>query len=44
MWIWIGGLIVLAGALIAIWPAPSAVRARVLSRSRSRAVRGLARV
>lgn len=27
-WIWIGGLIVVGGALIAAWPAPSAVRAR----------------
>ncbi len=43
MWIWIGGFIVLTGALIAIWPAPSVVRARVLARSRARAVRGLAR-
>jgi cytochrome c-type biogenesis protein CcmF len=29
MWIWIGGLIVVGGALIAAWPAPSAVRRRV---------------
>ena len=29
MWIWIGGGIVLGGGLIAIWPAPSAVRRRV---------------
>ena len=36
MWIWIGGLIVFGGALIAIWPAPapcaaasSAARVRV---------------
>jgi cytochrome c-type biogenesis protein CcmF len=29
MWIWIGGGIVLGGALIAVWPAPSAVRRRV---------------
>jgi cytochrome c-type biogenesis protein CcmF len=43
MWIWIGGLIVLGGALIAIWPAPSAVRRRVAMRARSRATRGLAR-
>ena len=43
MWIWIGGLIVFAGGLIAIWPAPSAVRARVGARSRSRAAQGLAR-
>ncbi len=43
MWIWIGGLIVVGGALIAIWPAPSVVRARVFARSRARAVHGLAR-
>ena len=43
MWIWIGGLIVFGGGLIAIWPAPSAVRRRVAARSRARAVRGLAR-
>jgi cytochrome c-type biogenesis protein CcmF len=43
MWIWIGGLIVFGGGLIAIWPAPSAVRRRVAARSRSRALRGLAR-
>jgi cytochrome c-type biogenesis protein CcmF len=29
MWIWIGGLIVFGGGLIAIWPAPSAVRRRM---------------
>ncbi len=43
MWIWIGGAIVLGGGLIALWPAPSAVRRRVAARSRERAVRGLAR-
>jgi cytochrome c-type biogenesis protein CcmF len=46
MWIWIGGLIVFGGALIAIWPAPSVVRRRVavLGRARrARATRGLAR-
>jgi cytochrome c-type biogenesis protein CcmF len=43
MWIWIGGLIVVGGALIAIWPAPSVVRSRVTARSRARAERGLAR-
>lgn len=43
MWIWIGGLIVVGGALIAIWPAPSVVRRRVTARARSRAERGLAR-
>ena len=43
MWIWLGGLIVFGGGLIAIWPAPSEVRRRVTARSRARALRGLAR-
>ncbi len=43
MWIWIGGLIVFGGGLIAIWPSPSAVRRRVSMRSRARAAHGLAR-
>jgi cytochrome c-type biogenesis protein CcmF len=43
MWIWIGGLIVFGGGLIAIWPAPSAMRRRVAARSRARAGRALAR-
>ena len=43
MWIWIGGLIVFGGGVIAIWPAPSAVRRRVAMRSRARASHGLAR-
>ncbi len=43
MWIWIGGGIVLGGGLIAIWPAPSAVRRRVRVRARRRAAHGLAR-
>jgi cytochrome c biogenesis factor len=43
MWIWIGGLIVIGGAMIAIWPAPSAVRRRVAARSRARAAHGLVR-
>jgi cytochrome c-type biogenesis protein CcmF len=43
MWIWVGGLIVFGGGLIAIWPAPSAVRRRVSMRSRARAAQGLAR-
>jgi cytochrome c-type biogenesis protein CcmF len=42
-WIWIGGLIAFGGGLIALWPAPSAVRRRVAARTRARAVRGLAR-
>lgn len=43
MWIWAGGLIVFGGGLIAIWPAPSAVRRRVAALSRTRAGHGLAR-
>jgi cytochrome c-type biogenesis protein CcmF len=43
MWIWIGGLIVFAGGLIAIWPTPSTVRRRVLAPSRARAAHGLVR-
>jgi cytochrome c-type biogenesis protein CcmF len=30
-WIWVGGLIVLAGALIALWPSPLTARRRVTS-------------
>jgi cytochrome c-type biogenesis protein CcmF len=54
MWIWIGGAIVLGGSLIALWPAPSAVRRRVSVRpigdrrddrsAGSRTARDLARV
>ncbi len=46
MWIWIGGLIVFGGGLIAIWPAPSAMRRRVAVLARGRRARteqGLAR-
>ncbi len=43
MWIWIGGLIVFGGGIIALWPAPSTVRRRVAARSRARTLRGLAR-
>ncbi|MHB8242143.1 MAG: heme lyase CcmF/NrfE family subunit [Solirubrobacteraceae bacterium] len=47
MWIWIGGLIVFGGGLIAGWPAGGlamfAVRGRAAARSRARSVRGLAR-
>jgi cytochrome c-type biogenesis protein CcmF len=43
MWIWVGGIIVFGGGLIAIWPAPSAVRRRVGVRSRARAAQRLAR-
>jgi cytochrome c-type biogenesis protein CcmF len=45
MWIWIGGLIVFGGALIAMWPAPGMLRERARSRAADRAAarRGLAR-
>lgn len=43
MWIWIGGLIAIGGALIAGWPAPGAVRARVKVGALARPDRGLAR-
>ena len=33
-WIWIGGVIVVGGAMIAIWPAPSAVRRRAAAPAR----------
>ena len=44
MWIWIGGLIVFIGGLIALWPAPSTIRARAAARARARAPQRLARV
>ncbi|HEX5223768.1 MAG TPA: cytochrome c-type biogenesis CcmF C-terminal domain-containing protein [Solirubrobacteraceae bacterium] len=43
MWIWIGGLIVFGGGLIAVWPVPSTARRRVAARARARAERALAR-
>ncbi|MGH2907529.1 MAG: heme lyase CcmF/NrfE family subunit [Solirubrobacterales bacterium] len=36
-WIWIGGIIVLLGAITALWPAPDALRARVSSLAAARA-------
>ncbi|MFY9488454.1 MAG: heme lyase CcmF/NrfE family subunit [Solirubrobacterales bacterium] len=39
-WIWIGGLIVLVGALTALWPAPDALRARVSSLAAARLAGG----
>ena len=44
MWIWLGGLIVMTGGLIALWPAPSTLRRRVAALERPRPLRGLARV
>src|ERR1700728_947496 len=43
MWIWIGGLIVAGGGVIALWPAPSMVRRRVRVLARTRTAEGLAR-
>jgi cytochrome c-type biogenesis protein CcmF len=46
MWIWIGGVIVFTGGLIALWPAGGlatyALRRRVAARSRAEAAHGLA--
>jgi cytochrome c-type biogenesis protein CcmF len=42
-WMWIGGLIALAGALIAIWPTPGARRRRVAGFEGARVGRGLSR-
>ena len=42
-WIWLGGLIVIAGVLVAIWPAPSAVRRRVRAGYAARVARELGR-
>lgn len=39
-WIWIGGIIVLLGALTALWPAPDALRARVSSLAAARLAGG----
>jgi cytochrome c-type biogenesis protein CcmF len=39
-WIWIGGMIVLLGALTALWPAPDALRARVTSLAAARLAGG----
>ena len=42
-WIWIGGLIVLAGGLIALWPSPLSARRRVSSLRAARLGRELSR-
>lgn len=38
-WIWIGSIIVLIGALIALWPAPDLLRSRISAASAARAAR-----
>jgi cytochrome c-type biogenesis protein CcmF len=40
-WIWIGGLIVFGGGLIALWPAPDAVRRRATAARRARVAKEL---
>jgi cytochrome c-type biogenesis protein CcmF len=42
-WIWIGSLIVFAGGLIALWPAPARVARRVRAGYAARATQGLER-
>ena len=42
IWIWIGGAIGIAGALIAVWPAPEARRRRVSDVYAARLARDLA--
>jgi cytochrome c-type biogenesis protein CcmF len=42
-WIWVGGLLVLGGALIALWPSPLAARRRVTSLYAARLGRELSR-
>jgi cytochrome c-type biogenesis protein CcmF len=38
-WIWLGALVAIAGALIALWPAPATVRARVRAAAAHRLAR-----
>ncbi len=42
-WIWLGGLIVFAGGLIALWPAPDTARRRVTAGYAARVARELGR-
>jgi cytochrome c-type biogenesis protein CcmF len=42
-WIWLGGLIVVGGGLIALWPAPRTVRGRAWAGARVRVARELGR-
>ncbi|MEA2322617.1 MAG: cytochrome c-type biosis protein CcmF [Solirubrobacteraceae bacterium] len=42
-WIWIGGLVVFAGGLIAMWPSPEGRRGRVRARYAARLARELGR-
>ncbi|MGZ4268160.1 MAG: heme lyase CcmF/NrfE family subunit [Solirubrobacteraceae bacterium] len=42
-WIWLGGIIVFAGGLIALWPAPDGARGRVRGRLAARVAQDLGR-
>jgi cytochrome c-type biogenesis protein CcmF len=43
MWIWIGALVSIGGALIALWPAPDAARRRATAAMRARVAQDLGR-
>jgi cytochrome c-type biogenesis protein CcmF len=40
-WIWLGGIIIATGALIAIWPTPTLIRQRITQRQRTHTHPGL---
>jgi len=42
-WIWLGGMIVAAGGLVALWPAPDLARRRVTASLRARVAQELGR-
>jgi cytochrome c-type biogenesis protein CcmF len=42
-WIWLGGLVAIAGALVALWPRPARARAWVLAASKPRLGRAVGR-
>jgi cytochrome c-type biogenesis protein CcmF len=42
-WVWIGGLLAFTGGLVALWPAPDAVRRRATARQAARVARELGR-
>ena len=43
MWIWIGALVAIVGALIALWPAPDAARRRATASLKARVAQDLSR-
>jgi cytochrome c-type biogenesis protein CcmF len=42
-WIWLGGLVAIGGALVALWPRPARARAWVLAASKPRLGRAVGR-